>query len=323
MSEASEERKPAKRLQRGLDRPLLSLTERDIEIFQHLGRCRLLSIDMIVKLVGTPGVGDQRLRTRCKELFRSGYLDRPQQQSVHTTKGGQWAGAAPLVYALGRRGAQEIAGEAEFAGLDGKRFDRNNKEIRVLQIAHGLLVSRVYVTLRVACRARPDVVRFYFWKQGQELHDTFVVDAAGALVTGRKLGPSDTCHIVYPDGFTGLLVPDLPGGRDKQLNFFLEADRDTVSLERMALKYRSFWKYNRLKLHTASWDITHFRVLTVAPAGHLHGLREAARTADDHQSGSPMFLFASDSAIRMEEPESIFGKIWQTPSDDTLVDLFG
>lgn len=312
-----------KRLQREIDRRPLSVTERDLEIFRHLGRCRLLSVDMIVKLVGTPGVGDQRLRTRCKELFRGGYLDRPEQQPVYTTKGGQWAGAAPLVYALGRRGANAIAGEAEFSGLDGKRFDRNNKEIKERQIAHSLLVSRVYATLWLACKARPDLATFHFWQQGQDLRDDFVVDQAGNLVRGRAPGPGDTRHVVYPDGFVGLIIPGREAGRREQCSFFLEADRDSVDLKRMALRYRAYWRYNRLKLHVEAWDIQRFRVLTVTPAGHLEGLRDAARAADDHRVGSPMFLFASDQAIRLEEPESIFGKIWQTPSDDTPVDLFG
>ncbi len=314
------------RLQREIDPRELTLSEEhDLETCRHLARCRALSSDLIVQLVGDPQVGDQRLRKRLCQLFRHGYLDRPQEQQVHAVKpGGRWGGAKPLVYALGRRGAQAIAGEEEFAGLDGKRFDRNNKEIKERQIAHALLISQVYATLWRACKARPDVARFHFWQQGSDLHDAFVVDSAGNLVRGRAPSPGDTRHVVYPDGFLGLLVPGLPGDRDQQLNFFLEADRDTVDLKRMALKYRAFWKFNRLGLHTANWDIQRFRVLTVTVSeGHRQSLREAARKADDHQIGSSLFLFASASAIRLDEPESIFAKIWQTPSDDTPVDLFG
>ncbi len=319
------QRPRAKRLVREIPAAPLSIHDRDLEIFRHLGRCRVLTSDLIAALVRKDeATGSQRLRRRLEALYRHGYLDRPNLQPLHAiTPTGQWAGATPLVYALGRRGAQQIAGEEEFAGLDGVRFDKNNREIQAPQIEHALLVSQLYATLTLACRARPDVA--FAWRQGQDLHEVFYLDAAGTLVERPTPERRAEKFVVYPDGFVSLIVPGRPPRSREQINLVIEADRQTADLGRLAFKFKSFWKFNRLGLHqTRWWGIERFRVLTVTLSEpRRRNLRAAAKAADDHGIGSALFLFACASAITLEQPESIFAKIWQTPSDDTLVDLFG
>ena len=48
-----------------------------------------------------------------------------------------------------------------------------------------ILVVWLYATLVLACRARPDVA--FHWRQGQDLHEAFYLDAAGTLL-GEHLG---------------------------------------------------------------------------------------------------------------------------------------
>jgi hypothetical protein len=80
--------------------PAFQITERDVEIVRHVARHRFLRSTHISQLINAP---HKKLLERLSLLYHAGYLDRPRAQLEYHVRGG---GSAPLIYALGNRGAQ-------------------------------------------------------------------------------------------------------------------------------------------------------------------------------------------------------------------------
>jgi len=101
------------------------------------------------------------------------------------------------------------------------------------------------------------------------------------------------------------------------MHFFLEADRSTMTSERLLDKYKGYWIWRAEGGQKAKLEIPNFRVLTICLSQErADNLRKIAKKADDNQAGSEMFWFACESSYSLKEPETILEAVWKTPKND-------
>lgn len=264
------------------------LTPRDFEILRAVYRHRLLRSTQLVALAGG---SRQAMLRRLQLLFHHGYLDRPPIQL-----GWYAQGSEPMVYALGKQGAEVLAtvGETQRGGI---RWDTKNLNLSRVFLHHTLAVAEVMVAFEVACRSR-EGVRFILPEEV----------LAGAPETTRRLRLPSRWQVevrqggrlhrlgVEPDKAFGLRFEGAPENRERAY-FFLEADRGTMPVVRKGLEQTSFFRkllvYQetwRRGLHKTHLGIPNFRVLTVTTSkervGHL-----VAACRSLFGGGSRLFLF--------------------------------
>ena len=212
-----------------------------------------------------------------------------------------------MVYAITNRGAQTLHKE----GLinNPSKTDRNaqNRELGDIHIAHTLLVSHIRAAFTLACQVKPEM-EFLFWREGRQLLDRIEVTLPD---TYAKVP-------VAPDGFFGLR--DAKG----RSNFFVEADRGTMTLERFTRKLQAYAAYFRQKKHEKKFGITFFRVLTVTSSdARRRNLIASAEAADDLRRMKKMFLFTTEEKLSLARAESVFETIWTVPASKEPQMLFG
>jgi hypothetical protein len=301
------------------------INERDKEILRHLYRTRLLTTEQLGALVvpGTPGV-PQGLVRRLRRLYDAGFVDRPRQQTHHLfdVENGRYQGLRPLVYGLGTRGAEVVAAEHEDARAGRLRWEKRNREITSPMIEHALMVAQIYAVLQLAIR-KGGVAELLFWEEGSALKDVFFTDRDEQHVPRPTGADSIRRRIIYPDVYFGLGIPGrVPGTRDA-LYFFVEADRSTMTTERFLRKLKDFWRWGRLGLHTKTFGIQHFLVLTVTRSHQRRdSLRLISRDADDRKIGSGLFRFATLDNFPLDKAWQFFGHFWLTPNSDKPTDIF-
>lgn len=119
------------------------LQSRDFAILRHVYKHRFLTSRHIAALVSG---SEQGVLRRLQKLFHGGYLDRPACQLR------PWKiGTEPLVYGLGRKGANALSWAY---GIDRFRADwtRNNRQAKNFYLYHTLMVAHFMVCLEIACR---------------------------------------------------------------------------------------------------------------------------------------------------------------------------
>jgi hypothetical protein len=272
-------------------KPALVLQERDREIIRIVEEHRVItSADLMLLVAGS----DQTILRRLQRLFHNGYLDRPQSQRQF--------GNAPIVYALGQRGAELLAQEKNAqATVD---WSEKNRQIGSAYLEHALMVSRFRAALRFALQ-RGQSAALERW-----LGDGFVRDS---VVVEHE---ASTERIpVAPDAFFTIKLLDEPEGRNR-IHVFLEADRSTMTVKRFFTKLRGYWFWWRSGRQD-SLGIKSFRVLTITQTTErAANLVAAARTIDaPRHRGLAMFLFGTERTYT-DKPERVLEPLWRTPADD-------
>lgn len=283
------------RFERAPVRPMI-LMPRDLDILHAVHRHRFLRSTHLISLLDG---GRQATLRRLQLLFHHGYLDRPAMQLDWYTRGSE-----PLVYALGKRGAEILEAEG-VARPRGTRWDTKNRNLSRVFLHHTLAVAEVMVAFEVACRSRKDV-RFI---PPEEV-------LAGAPEATRRLPFRWQVKIrhdgrlhrlgVEPDKVFGLRFEGEPEGRNLAF-FFLEADRGTMPVRRKGLGQTSFLRkllcYKetwRQGIHRQHLGIPNFRVLTVTTSRERVGhLVEACRPLGG--GGLRLFLFTEQERLNHED----------------------
>ena len=140
------------------------------------------------------------------------------------------------------------------------------------------------------------------WQQGPQLK-------AEVKLKGQRLA-------VITDGYFTIQH------KGQQHHFFLEADRSTMTTKRYLRKLRAYWLWWKTGGHQRKFSIPRFRVLTLTTSEkRKENLRTLAKLADDGKRGSPMFLFACEKSLELQQPSTILNPIWQSPLDDAQVPL--
>jgi hypothetical protein len=191
-----------------------------------------------------------------------------------------------LIYALGDKGAGLLSRE------------KPKGEVAFPYLAHAMMISRFHSILSLALKEHADKPELTRWVQGYELKD---------LLSSR----GEKTELV-PDAFFSV------EHKGDMLHFFLEADRGTMTRERVLNKMKIYWQWWRTERCKEKLNITRFRVLTIAPSEERsENLRKTTKDADTRKEGSAMFLFAPETAFSLKKPEAALAPVWLSPKDGT------
>lgn len=275
--------------------PTFQLTDRDRAILRHVQRHRFLRSDHIVAL--SAGSRQQVLR-RLQRLYHGGYLERPRCQIDYYQ-----SGSRRIAYSLGNKGAAWLKRELslKFHRLDWKQKSRVGR----LFLEHALLVSDIMVAIELACRNRKDIRLL-------SADDLRIAKMREPFQWKVDIGQRQKCGVI-PDRVFGL---EFSG---KQCWYFLEADRDTMpinrsnldqsSFQRKLLAYGATWSQN---LHRTRFGWQRFRVLTVTTnCQRVQGMIEACQGL---AHGHGLFLFAEANDLLQSDP---FAYHWTSGHGET------
>src|SRR3989338_3093029 len=264
----------------------LKLQPRDITLLRDVADFRFINTEQILTL----HTGSRRnLMERLSRLYHHGYLDRPvSQNSAQLT-------SSHLVYSLGRKGAEQLSKDAEEREGIYRRVREAEQTLPLM--AHALMISQFRVCLMLAAKTHgTKITRF---TQGYDLKD-MLRDVHGE-------NPS-----LVPDAFFTL------EDKDEVINFFLEADRGTMTAVRFVNKLKIYWSWRDDERLKKKLRLARFRVLNVAPyERRSDSLRNAGKGGDPRGEGSLMFLFASETEYSLATAKKILEPIWKSPKDDT------
>ena len=264
------------------DPPPFRLTADDLTIIGHVGEHRFLRSTHLVQLLNRPA---DKISRRLGALYHHGYLDRPRAQLDVFAR----AGSAPLVYALGNKGAARFA---EFEGVHAPSVDWTDKNRNATRpyIEHALLIADFMVALECAIRDRSSI----------RLLRARDIAAANPWTMTATVPGEDDDFAVTPDKVFGLSFSDT--GRRNY--FCVEADRSTMPIERRSLAQSSFKKKlltyyhgHEAKRHVSLWGVPGFRVLTLAKS--TDRIVSMIKVLKDITSGkgSNVFLFLDANTI--------------------------
>jgi len=235
--------------------------------------------------------GLRNLQRRLHNLYHSGYLDRPPQQNISALA------KRHIVYSLGEKGAEFLYADGE-ERVEKLRQVKLNRETSFPYIAHSLMISQFRATLTLALREHSTHPNIERWIQGYELKDA---------LTLRGQSPE-----LVPDSFFTI------EREDGRWNFFLEADRSTMTLDRFVSKLKIYWKWWKEEKYKDHLNVSRFRVLTItASEERKKNLLRVAKNADPRKQGSGMFLFLSETGYSLEKTDTLLAPVWLSPKDET------
>jgi hypothetical protein len=285
----------AKRFERRQTPTPFQLTERDLRILRHVGRHRFLSSKHLARL---DGGSQQNVLRVLRVLFDHQYLDRPYTQLAHMPI----SGPRPMVYGLGRRGAQALRDHSVHA--DASDWTERNKRAGAKFIEHTLAIADFMVGLEIACRERGDI---------KLLHEREILANAPErtqksreplrlVVSGlsNKLGVSS----VIADGLFGLAFSD-----ESAAYFLLEVDRGSMPVFRSNFERTSYnrkllvyWEAWKKKLHVEQFGVSQIRVLTITDSAKRVDNMLSAVDEITGGKGSNFFLFGHQAQIEKKLP---------------------
>ena len=161
-------------------------------------------------------------------------------------------------------------------------------EISLEFVRHELMISDFRICLELALRKRKNA-DLIFWAQGRKL---------SRLLKKQQIAGAK----IIPDGYF------IIRNQKRELHYFLEADRSTMTRKRFAEKirrYRLFFQKNRASAPKF------FRVLTIANSPtRAENLRQITISNDTQaQKGSHRFWYGSETGYTLENPGKILKHI--------------
>ena len=283
--------------------PAFQITERDVAIVREVARHRFLRSTHISQLLDAP---HKKILERLTPLYHTGYLDRPRAQLEYHVCGG---GSAPLVYALGNRGAELLFARDGYDKADIDWAHKNRKTGREF-ILHTPAIADVSVALSIACRGNGAIVL----QRADQLLQSAPPETRSALRpwAWRVQVQHNGCTAevgVLPDYVFALKLPD---GRRRA--FVVECDRGTMPVARTTLNQtsmlRKFLAYEGTRqqaLHTRRYGWKAFRTLIVTPKPERATNMRALVERTSALKGSTLFLFADHASLT---PATILGNAW-------------
>jgi protein involved in plasmid replication-relaxation len=273
----------------------IRLTADDLDIIRHVARHRFLRSTHLLRLLDQRS--SKKLLERLAALYHNGYLDRPRAQLDYYAT----AGSAPIVYALGNRGAAFLADSDGTPRPKVDWTDKNRTAGRVF-IEHTLLTADLAIAFEWSSRRTSSV----------RLIEASDILAAAPDATRNASNPwALPARISHSGGTQDIrVIPDKVFGLDftearKRSYFFVEADRATMPITRSHPRQTSFQQKILGYLagagagngHGKRFGIGNFRVLTVTTSQErIASMLEAVKLAT-RGAGSNQFLFTDRAAL--------------------------
>jgi len=292
----------------------IRLTEDDLTILGHVARHRFLRSTHLVQVM--PHRSGKKLLERLAELYHNGLLDRPRAQLDYFAT----AGSAPLVYALGNKGALMLG---EQTGMDRAQIDWTwkNRSVGRLFIDHTLMIADVMVGMERACARHA----------GIELMDAQAILASVPEATRRLVNPFKLTAPITANGRSveSSVIPDAVFGLDftherKRKYFFLEADNATMPVMRANLNLTSYARKlmtyyaggGKANAFGAQLGIGNFRVLTVTTSRDRVATMIDALKQLTGGIGSAQFLFVDHA--RLLAADDLLALEWTSGKGDPV-----
>jgi hypothetical protein len=288
----------ARRFQRTEDAGERRITERDVNILNHVRRHRFLNTDHLVALDGGNAAN---IKARLRVLYDQGLLDRPEAQrhySRHATPGA-------MVHALGRAGARFLRehGEAINPNID---LTEKNRRAGSVFVSHTIGVADFLVNLEVACRDSTDALQLIHQHQLLAVAPEKTRRAREPLrwqVTMPDETSKPRSYSVVPDACFALLAPLAPQHKNVNVHL-LELDRGTIPIRRKGQSHRSI--SHKLKCYLTGWQAKRhvqqfgtpalqIAIVTNSPVRVEHMLDEVLDLTGG--AGSRIFLFTDQQTL--------------------------
>jgi hypothetical protein len=301
------------RFKRATPEPM-RLTDDDLTILRTIAKHRFLRSTHLTRLMSDRSM--KKLIERLARLYHNGYVDRPRAQLDYYST----AGSAPMVYALGNRGALVLA-DNDGANRAQTDWTWKNRSAGRVFVEHALLTADVMIAAEQAARIRHDL----------RLIEPHEILAAAPPSTRTAASPFKLTTRVVQDGnrIDLVVIPDRVFGLDftadhKRKYFFVEADRATMPITRSDLNQTSF--HRKLLAYVAGGGksnvfgkqlgVDNFRVLTVTTSRErTASMLDALRTATEGK-GSQQFLFTDRATLRASF--DLFSVEWITGKGDRV-----
>ncbi len=238
------------------------LQDRDIELLHYVYQLRIATIDHVAALSGR---SVRALWGRLLKLKERRYL-----ASVARFMQKQ-------VYAIGSEGVPVLI-EHGYAPRDLADKRLRHHELTDIGIRHSLFVADVHARMLLLTHTGP--IKLAHWQEGPALWDSVVP------------GKDDPPIPVRPDAYFILKHTGRPDGRDK-FHIFLEADRSTMSHERMAAKIAGYVAYYEQQGHMVKYPgMRAFLVATVTQTRQrAEELRKDLHPLIPHAAWRDAYLF--------------------------------
>ena len=328
--------------------PSRQITERSLRILALVERFRLLSSQLIVRLIsGNEDVTYKHLQT----LYHRGLINRFAFPRIgNPSEFWYYLDSTPALDLLAEQGSDPATLDYEVVR---RNKEKNYAAImdpacvdemqgRLLFLKHEAMISRFHAMLELACTQSAGKIVLTNWQQGASLWDS--VKAPKLSYRDNRLCELDEAEKLphRPDGFLTLYVRDAPSGEQFR-NYFYEADRKNTSTTKHNRKLRAHFHYIvKQRLHQLKYGIERVRAVLIETLDD--DWAEQLRTAAEHPgvSGnkpSSLFwfttsrLFTEQVEVRegnrtkllpkfLLNPEIIFQRIWAPPAQQQLYSLF-
>jgi len=213
------------------------LTAGDIELVHLTHQLHIATLD---HLAGLTGRAYKRTYRRVAKLEERRYLDRITKRPE---KG---------IYRLGTEGVALLI-EHGYAPQTLAQQRPRQQELTDLGRRHTLFIADIHAKLILLAKNNP--VKPVHWQ-----HDSAPL---WDQVRERDARGRETAYAIRPDAYFILEDERRPAGRNR-LHYFLEADRSTMSHERMLVKVRGYVAYHHQELYKQRHpSMQAFQVLTV------------------------------------------------------------
>ena len=297
-------------------RDIIRITADDSAVIGHVGRYRFLSSVQLLRLF--PERSRQNLLRRFSSLFHAGYLDRPDVQINHFA----FSGSAPIIYALGNKGA-ELYAQLQHTASPLIDWTDKNRSLTRPYIEHTLLIADVMIGLETTLLSRADLA---------VLRDAALRPLL-PTTRWRLSNPWSLSARIAQDGKhqTISVAPDAVFAIqfltfDRRSHFFLEADRATMPIERSSLSQSSFKRKlqvylaaHRANEHQLKFGFRNLRVLTVTTSmERIQSMLQVVKAITDG-NGHGMFLFTDAATLaKYSDPLTL---PWITTAGPVRIDV--
>lgn len=239
----------------------------------------------------SPKRPNTNLARRLAKLFHHGYLDR-----IRTVRGGE------LVYGLGGAGAELLRTRQPQLPVPMTDWAEKNRDLSQLYIDHTLMIARFRAALTVALRETPSTQLELFERESRSLK-------AEWQYSGRRA-------YVNPDAFFLLRDTARPEGRQRSA-FFLEADRSTMSLDRLRTKFANYSRMYADRVHQDRFGVPSFRVVTVTKSAERAS--NLLKILLDEESPVPVahrafFVFSTEEVYR-DHLTNVLAAAWRSADE--------
>lgn len=291
----------------------VQITERDRDILKLVADYRFLHNEHLQLLTNT---SLKPLQRRLYKLYHNHYLDRPKVQ-LYTWERGN--GTKKIVYALGNKGADVLAGD----GIPRGRIDwaKKNADIKHAFLEHTLGISDFRAAMTAAALQQGFTTSK--WIKGND---------AGVSISWKDEDYSEVRIPLVPDGFFTL------ENSDYKMHFFLEYDTGSMpvarrdyqqtSIKRKIEAYFNLWREDKLyrknktpqpSILSKAFGVSSFRVLFVTTT--IERIENMLMLCRSLPTAQELFCFTTKNAFNLSNSKRLLEPIWVTPKKVELQSL--